>query len=72
MQFQPHRRQRHRDLKIRTGFYGLNDMLAEFQKAIELKLTNCTNTDAYLDDILIITKGSLELHKEKLQTVLTT
>ena len=47
-------------------------MPAEFQKAIDLKLTNGTNTNAHLDDILIIMKGSLELHKEKLQTVLTT
>ena len=45
-------------------------MPAEFQKAIDLTLTNCTNTYAYLDDILIITKGSIEKHKETLEKVL--
>ena len=45
-------------------------MPAEFQKAIDLILTNCTNTYAYLDDILIVTKGSTELHQQKLKVVL--
>ena len=56
--------------QFQTGFYGLTDMLSKFQKAIDLTLTNCTNTYAYLDDILIITKGSLDTHKQKLQSVL--
>ena len=38
-------------------------MAAELQKAIHLTLTNCTNTYAYLDDILIVTKGSRVLLK---------
>ena len=45
-------------------------MPAEFQKAIDLTLTNCTKTHACLDDILIVTKGSLDVHKQKLQLVL--
>ena len=45
-------------------------MPVEFQKAIDLTLTNCSNTNAYLDDILIVTKGSLELHRQKLHSVL--
>ena len=45
-------------------------MPAEFQKAIDLTLTNCMNTYAYLDDILIVTKGYLDLQKQKLQSVL--
>ena len=44
-------------------------MPAEFQKAVDLTLTICTNTYAYLDDIL--TKGTLESLRQKLQTVLT-
>ena len=56
--------------QFQTGFYGLTDMPAEFQKAIDLTLTNCTNTYAYLDDFLIVTKGSLDTHKQKLQSVL--
>ena len=56
--------------QFQTGFYGLTDMPAEFQKATDLTVTNCTNTYAYLDDILIVTKGSLDTHKQKLQSVL--
>ena len=56
--------------QFQTGFYGLTVMPAEFQKAIDLTLTNCTNTYAYLDDSLIATKGSLDVHKQKLQSVL--
>ena len=44
-------------------------MPAKFQKASNL--TNCTNTYAYLDDLLIVTKGSVELHSRKLPAVLT-
>ena len=45
-------------------------MPAEFQKAIDLTLTNCTNTYAYLDNILIVKKRSTELHQQKLKAVL--
>ena len=45
-------------------------MPAEFQKAVDLTLTNCTNTYAYLDDILVVTKGNKELHQQKLKAVL--
>ena len=45
-------------------------MPAEFQKAIDLILTNCTNTYAYLDDILIVTMGFTELHQQELKAVL--
>ena len=40
--------------QFQTGFYGLTDMLAEFQKAIDLTLNNEKDTFAFLDDILII------------------
>ena len=33
--------------QFQIGFYGLKDMPAEFQKAIDLTFTNCTNTYAY-------------------------
>ena len=45
-------------------------MPADFQKAIDLTLTNCKNTYAYLDDILIITTESVEKHKDTLEKVL--
>ena len=56
--------------QFQTGFYGLTDKPAEFQKAVDLTLTNCTNTYAYLDDILVVTKGNKELHQQKLKAVL--
>ena len=42
-------------------------MPAEFQKTIDLALTNCTNTYAYLDDILTVTKRSADVHNNTLQ-----
>ena len=33
-------------------------------KAIGLTLTNCENTFAYLDDILIVTKSHKDKHKK--------
>ena len=39
---------------FQTGYYSLMVMPAKFQKAIDLTLTNCSNTYAYLDDILIV------------------
>ena len=33
--------------QFQTGFYGFTDMPAEFQKAIDLTLTNFTKTYAY-------------------------
>ena len=50
-----------------TGFYGLADMPAEFQKAMDRTLNNSKNTFCFLDDILIVSKG-LELEHEKLIT----
>ena len=41
-------------------------MPAEFQNAINLTLTNCENTFAYLDDIQIVTKGSKEDNKNNI------
>ena len=57
--------------QVQTGFYGPTDMPAEFQKAIDITVTNCNNTYAYLDDILVVTKWSVVLHRQKLQAVLT-
>ena len=56
--------------QFQTGFYGLTDMPAKIQKAIDLTLRNCSYIYAYLDDILILTKGSIDIHKQKLQTFL--
>ena len=52
--------------RFNNGFYGLTDMPAEFQKTIDKTLYNLTNTFSFLDDIIIVTGGGLQNHKEKL------
>ena len=39
-----------------TGFYGLADMSAEFQKAMNRTFNHAKNTFCFLDDILIVSK----------------
>ena len=39
------------------GFYGLADMPAEFQKAMDRTINHAKNTFCFLDDILIVSKG---------------
>ena len=46
-------------------------MPTEIQKAFDLTLTYCKNIYAYLDDLLIVMRRSIELHRQKLQAVLT-
>ena len=46
--------------RFKTGFYGLIDMPAEFQKAMDYTLIGLKNTFCFLDDILIVSKGSEE------------
>ena len=49
--------------RLQTRFYGLTDMPAEFQKAMDYTLIGLKNTFCFLDDILIVSKGSVEEHK---------
>ena len=49
--------------RFQTGFYGLTDMPAEFQKAMDYTQIGLENTYCFLDDILIVSKGSLNEHK---------
>ena len=51
-----------------NGFYGLSDMPATFQRTLDKTLEKIDKKFNFLDDILIITKGSphdheLEIHK---------
>ena len=48
--------------RFKTGFYGLTDMPAEFQKAIDCTLAGLENTFCFLDDILIVSRGGIENH----------
>ena len=47
---------------FRTGYYGLTTMPPEFQKIMDRILHETTNTFSFIDDILIVTKGSKEEH----------
>ena len=47
--------------RLKTGFYGLTDMPAEFQKAMDYSLVGVTNTYCFLDDIIVVSKGSEEV-----------
>ena len=53
-----------------NGFYGLIDMPATFQNTIDVTLRNCQNKFAFLDDILVITKGSITNHEKELDKIL--
>ena len=48
-----------------NGFYGLTAMPVNFQRTIDKTLHDIISKFAYLDDILIITKGTLEDHENK-------
>ena len=53
-----------------NGFYGLTDMPATFHKTIDKTLLDIRTKFAYLDDLLIITKGSLGEHKKELHRIM--
>ena len=46
-------------------------MPATFQKAIDYTLNNINSAHAFLDDIIIITKGSLDNHEKEIMKVLS-
>ena len=48
--------------RFQTGFYGLTDMPAEFHKAMDYTVIGLRNTYCFLDDILIVSKGSKAEH----------
>ena len=48
-------------------FYGLTYMPTTFQKTIDKTLESVLSKFAFLDDILIITKGSLNSHKKEFE-----
>ena len=52
--------------KFINGFYGQTDMPATFQKTIDKTLHDINSKFAYLDDILIIIKGTLEEHEKEI------
>ena len=57
--------------RFKNGSYGLTDMPATFQKTIYKTLEGINSKFAFLDDILVITKGSLNEHENELDTILS-
>ena len=47
---------------FRRGFYGLTDMPAEFQKAIDCTLFGLNSTFRFLDDVLKVSRHQIENH----------
>ena len=45
-----------------TGFYGLTDMPAAFQKVMDYTLVELQNTYCFLDDIIVVSRGSKDDH----------
>ena len=54
-----------------NGFYGLSDMPATFQKTLDKTLENIHKKFNFLDDLLIITKGTPNDHESDIDTVLS-
>ena len=53
-----------------TGFYGLANMPAEFQKAMDRTLNHAKNTFFFLDNILIVSKVEKKDHEQLVLDVL--
>ena len=53
-----------------NGFYGLTDMPATIQKTIDVTLRNCHNKFAFLDDIIVITKGNITDNEKEIDKIL--
>ena len=58
--------------RFKTAFYGLGDMLKEFQRIIDRLTEKLPNTHCYLDDILIVPVGSEDEHRKLVFPVLKT
>ena len=53
-----------------NGLFGLTDMPATFQKTINKTLEGISSMFAFLDDILLLTKGSIRDHEKELDKIL--
>ena len=53
-----------------TAFFGLADMPAEFQKAMDRTINQAKNTFCFLNDILFVSKGNEIEHGTLVETVL--
>ena len=53
-----------------TRYYSLTVMPTEFQKLMDLTLANINSVFVYIEDILIVTKGTKQQHMNKVREVL--
>ena len=53
-----------------TGFYGLTVMPTEFQKVMDLLLARFIEVFVFIDDILIVTKGTKQEHLDNVREIL--
>ena len=56
--------------RFTTGYYGLTIMPTEFQKVMDITTANIKSVFVYLDDILIVTKGTKHDHINKVREVM--
>ena len=55
-----------------TGFYGLSVMPTDFQKVMDILLAKFREVFVFIDDILIVTKGTKNQHLDKVREILKT
>ena len=56
--------------RFTTGYYGLTVMPTEFQKLMDLTFANINSVFVYIDDILILTKGTKQEHVNKVKEIM--
>ena len=56
--------------RFKTGYYGLTIMPTEFQQVMDNELAEFPHTVAFIDDILIVTKGGKDDHIDKVREVM--
>ena len=56
--------------RFRTGFYGLTSMPAEFQRVMDSILNELPQANAFIDDILVTTKGTEVEHISLVEKIL--
>ncbi len=64
------RRRSHGTYRFLAGFYGLADMPAEFQQTVDITLNGAPGACAFIDDIIICTKGTPADHMRDINRVL--
>ena len=57
--------------RFKTGSYGLTDMPKEFRKAMDNTIQGIQEVFGFLDDMLIVSKGSVTEHNETVDKVLS-